>query len=243
MMRSLNFRSMLLVALVVSLSLGAAPVHAQTIPAASDSADVNGLPLVELAVRDSGRAFVLFLTGDGGWADIDKKIGERLAERGLPVVGFNLRDYLKQQRTPDELSRDVARVMRTYVRKWNRDRIVIVGFSRGANLAPFALVRLPDHLRSDVSLLAMIGLNRAANFKWHFQDLFRDIKRSDDLPTIPEIEKLSSLRTICVYGSDEKESGCRDTPASVHRVERVGGHHLDGDYRTIADLIADALQH
>jgi type IV secretory pathway VirJ component len=235
-----RFRVLSIAAFATALAAVARPLRAQ---AAGDSADVTGLPLVEVAARDTGRTFVLFLTGDGGWADIDKKIGERMAERGLPVVGFNLRDYLKQQRAPDDVGRDVARIMRRYAKKWNRDRVVVVGFSRGANLAPFALTRLPEELRNEVPLVAMIGLNRAANFKWHFQDLFRDIKRPDDVPTIPEIEKLSSLRMLCIYGSDEKESGCRDTPPNVRRIERNGGHHLDGDYRAIADLIVDAAEH
>jgi type IV secretory pathway VirJ component len=235
-----GLRYVLPLALTVTTFTSFSAARAQA-PVAADSENVNGLPLVELAARDTGHTFVVFLTGDGGWADIDKRIGERLAERGMPVVGFNLRDYLKDLRTPDEVSRDVARIIRTYEKKFNRDRVVLVGFSRGANLAPFALSRLPENVRGEITLVAMIGLAQAANFKWHFQDLFRDIKRSDDVPTIPEIEKLSSTRMICVYGADEKESGCRQAPAFVKRVERTGGHHLDGDFRAIADIIADAL--
>ena len=159
------------------------------------------------ATGATGDAFVVFLSGDGGWADIDRRIAERLAERGLPVVGLDLRDYSKRQRTPDELSRDVARLIRTYGRRWHRERVAIVGFSRGANLAPFAVSRLPDDLRARLALVTMIGLNRAANFKWHFQDVFRDVKRADDVPTIPEVEKLANVRMICVYGADE--SGVR----------------------------------
>jgi type IV secretory pathway VirJ component len=235
-----GLRYALLLALAFTTFRGFTAARAQA-PTAADSENVNGLPLVELAAPDTGHTFVVFLTGDGGWADIDKRIGERLAERGLPVVGFNLRDYLKERRTPDEVSRDVARVIRTYEKKWNRDRVVVVGFSRGANLAPFALSRLPEKMRSEVALVAMIGLAQAANFKWHFQDLFRDVKRPDDVPTLPEIEKLSSMRMICVYGADEKESGCRQVPGIVKRVERTGGHHLDGDFRAVADMIVDAL--
>lgn len=209
--------------------------------AQADSADVRGLPIVEIAPHDTGRTFVVFLSGDGGWADIDKRIAGRLAERGLPVVGLNLRDYLKQQRTPDEVSRDVARIMRAYGRRWNRERVAIVGFSRGANLAPFAVSRLPNDERARLTLVTMIGLNRAANFKWHFQDVFRDVKRADDVPTIPEIEKLANVRMLCVYGADEAESACRDVPPNVTRIERRGGHHLDGDYAAIADIVADAI--
>jgi type IV secretory pathway VirJ component len=207
-----------------------------------DSADVRGLPLVEVPASGDGDVFAVLLSGDGGWASIDKQVAQEIAARGIPVIGFNLRDYLGRERTPAETSADLARIIRAYRVKWNRNRVAIVGFSRGANIAPFALARLSDALRKDVAIVALIGLAQAANFKWHWQDVVREVKRSTDLPVRPELDRITSLRTLCVYGADEKESGCLNTPPNVMRIGRAGGHHLDGDYKAVADIIVDALK-
>ena len=80
----------------------------------------------------------MFLSGDGGWADIDKKIGEVLAQRGIDVIGFDNRAYLRgKTRTPDGTGADVARAAAAYLARWNDQRLVLIGYSRGADLLPF----------------------------------------------------------------------------------------------------------
>jgi type IV secretory pathway VirJ component len=207
-----------------------------------DSADVRGLPLVEVQASGDGDVFAVLLSGDGGWASIDKQVAQEIAARGIPVIGFNLRDYLGRERTPAEASADLARIIRGYQLKWHRNRVAVIGFSRGANIAPFALARLSNALRKDVAIVALIGLAPAANFKWHWQDVVRDVKRSTDLSVRPELDRITSLRTLCIYGADEKESGCLNTPPNVTRIARAGGHHLDGDYKGVADIVVDALK-
>jgi type IV secretory pathway VirJ component len=45
-----------------------------------------------------------------------------------------------------------------------------------------------------------------------------------------------------VYGTKEDESLCRSVDGTlVFRDARVGGHHFDGDYRAIADVILSRL--
>jgi type IV secretory pathway VirJ component len=209
--------------------------------ASTDSAAVSRLPIVEVPARDTSATLVVFLSGDGGWADIDRRIAVRLAQRGDAVVGLNLRDYLRTKRTPEEVSDAVAAIARVYGARWHRSELVVVGFSRGANLAPFAVSRLPSDLMHRLRGVGLIGLNRAANFKWHLQDVFRDVSRDDDVPTLPELAKLHGIPVICVYGSEENESACRSAAPTVTRVERRGGHHLDGNYEAVADILRDAF--
>ena len=227
------------IASVIVLCVGASVTVGGQTPA--DSVAVSRLPIIEVLPRDSSKTLVVFLSGDGGWADIDRRIAVRLAQRGDAVVGLNLRDYLKTKRSPDEVAAAVGAIARVYGARWRRADLLIVGFSRGANLAPFAVSRLPPELSARLRGVALIGLNRAANFKWHLQDVFRDVSRDDDVPTLPELAKLQDVPVACVYGSDERESACRSTAPEVKRIERRGGHHLDGDFETVADLIHDAF--
>ena len=236
-----------LVGLFVSAWLVAESPHTGALPNhrgardVGDSTNVRDLPLVEVPATIDGHTLAILLSGDGGWASIDRQIADELALHGVSVIGFNLKEYLGRERTPDETAVAVGRAIRAYRLRWHRDSVVILGFSRGANIAPFVVNRLANDLRATVTLIALVSPARAANFKWHWQDVFRDIKRPSDIPVRPELDRVKAVRVICIFGVDDTESGCRDTPQEVRRVERRGGHHMDGNYRAVADVVLDAL--
>ncbi|MHB1223647.1 MAG: AcvB/VirJ family lysyl-phosphatidylglycerol hydrolase [Gemmatimonadaceae bacterium] len=237
-------------AAVVGLALlaGAACAGAQNdaagAPGGGDGTGVAELPLVEVTARRPGRVLAVMLSGDGNWAEIDREVAATLADSGVAVVGLKTRSYLlDRQRTPAELARDVARVLDHYLAAWQRDSVVIVGYSRGADLAPFVANRLPAELRGRVTLVAMIALAPGASFEFHWSDLVRDTRRATDIPTLPELEQLHGVHMLCIYGRDEPESACRDVDSTMMRsVERAGGHHLDGDYRALGALVVKALR-
>lgn len=205
--------------------------------------DVSDLPLIELRSPPPGRqAFAIMLTGDGGWATLDREVSRELASHGVSVVALNTRLYLSERRTPDRAGSDMIRLIRHYLAQWSKDRVAIVGYSRGADMAPFIVSRLPSDLKAKVALVAMLGLSNETNFEFHFKDLFVDSRRPSDLRTLPELEHLRGMNLLCVYGLEEKDSGCRDAPPDLMKeVVRNGGHHFDSDYKAIGDLVLDAL--
>lgn len=211
---------------------------AQALVPSTDSS-VRGLPLAEVPARRAGNAVAVFLTGDGGFAELDKQIANVLADSGISVVALDTRSYLWQHRTPEEVARDVARVARHYAAEWHRQRIILAGYSHGANILPFAADRLPLDVASRVSLLAFLGLGPGASFQFHFADLLRDIRRKTDLPVLPELEKLRGHRMLCIYGSEEEHSACRGADSTlIARHSLPGDHHFDRAYATIAGIIA-----
>jgi type IV secretory pathway VirJ component len=225
---------------LVALS-GAGPLGAQG-TAPGDTA-TRGLPLTTIDAKRGGDAVAVFLTGDGGLAELDKQVANVLADSGIAVVALDTRAYLWKKRTPAETAVDVGRVARAYSARWNRPRILLVGYSHGANLIPFIATRLAPDVASHVALLAMLGLSGGASFQFHFADLFRDIQRSTDLPIVPELEKLRGRRMLCIFGHDEDESPCRNAEATlIARHELPGDHHFDGAYRTIGNIIVGAAR-
>jgi type IV secretory pathway VirJ component len=231
------------------LALSAAAAAAQgPAPAAGDSLDVSGLPLIEVPAAagvGDGRTLVVFISGDGGWAELDRGVAGRLAALGWGVVGINARAYLTSRHaTPGMLARDVARVFRRYARDWRRDRFVLAGFSRGADLSPFALARLPVDVKERLALVALIGLAATVSFEFHWKDLIVSNPPPNGLRTLPELEKSRATGppVVCVYGTEDKYDACRTAPAGLlHAVARPGSHHFDGDFAAVADLIAAQL--
>jgi type IV secretory pathway VirJ component len=207
------------------------------------SPDVSDLPLIEIAApAPTSRVFAIFLTGDGGWATLDRNVSKELVAHGVSVVAFNTRVYLSDRRTPDRAGSDMIRVVRHYLTLWSKDRVAFVGYSRGADIAPFVVSRLPPDLRAKVALVAMLGLSNETNFQFHFRDIFMEAHRRTDVRTLPELERLRGMNLLCIYGMDEKDSGCRDAPGGlVKQVVRNGGHHFDNDFKAIGDIVVEAF--
>ena len=77
--------------------------------------------------------------------------------RNVAVVGLSSPAYLQHERTPDEAARDLTRILRHFLDAWHRERAIIVGYSRGADIGPFMMSRLPADLRERVALTALLG--------------------------------------------------------------------------------------
>ena len=138
----------------------------------------------------------------------------------------------------------MARLLHHYLDEWHKDRVILVGYSHGADLTPFIASRLPRDLRSRVGLIAMLALEPRANFEFHLADLMGELSHEGDLPVLPEVEKLRGMPLLCVQGVGEAHSLCSSLPPSLARVEsRPGGHRIPGrEGRATADLILVAAR-
>jgi type IV secretory pathway VirJ component len=208
-----------------------------------DSARVRRLPVIERpATDDTATTLVVLLTGDGGWAGADEKVATGLRARGAAVVGLNMRSYLGDRKTPEQAADDVGCIAEYFSALWRRSRLLLLGYSRGADIAPFVAARWPDTLRARLNMIALVSPSTRANFKFHFIDLLRDVERDDDLPIGPELLRLRGLRVICIYGTGDKGSGCPgNDPQLVQSYARPGGHRLTGGFDAVADLLAAGL--
>ncbi len=202
---------------------------------------VRDLPLEWVAPIGPARAVTaVLMTGDGGWAELIRSIGNGLAEQGIAVVGFNSRRWLSSVRTPEKTAEAVVRAIDAARAQWPGNELVLIGYSRGADFAPFVANRLPPRLATQVRGIALFGLAPYSSFEFHYLDLVKDTRRDTDLPIGPELEKLRGVPMVCVYGRDEPTSGCRDAPADlVSKDEREGGHHFDGN---VDALVAHVLR-
>ena len=182
----------------------------------------------------------VLLSGDGGWAELIKTLADGLAARGIAVVGVNSRTWLSSPKTPDATTAAVVRAIEASRERTPGHKLLIVGYSRGADMAPFVANRLPLPLRAQLAGVAMLGLATTASFEFHWTDLVKDTSRPTDLAIKPELERLRGTPMVCVFGSDEKSSGCREVPDGLLRKdERSGGHHFDGD---LSALVQDVMQ-
>jgi type IV secretory pathway VirJ component len=208
-------------------------------------ASLADLPIVEVeatsasAVSGNSDAFAVLLSGDGGWAGIDKEVGQLLADRGVPTAGVDSLRYFWTPRTPAGLAQDIDRIVRYYAFHWKKKNALLVGYSQGADVLPFAVNRLPPATRALVKQTTLIGVSDTADFEFHVANWIG--ADSGGLPVRPEIDKLSSSDTLCVYGDDDNESICpRVSPQNARVIKLPGGHHFGGNYVPLAQLVIGA---
>lgn len=204
---------------------------------------VSDLPLIEIPARGTvADTLVVFLSGDGGWAELDQKVGRALAVDGHGVVGLSSLRYFWKPRTPESAASDLERILRHYLTVWAKRRVVLVGYSFGADVLPFLVNRLPADLRARIELIALLGMSATTAFEFHLSEWFGGAS-GPELPVVPELRKLQGLRILCLFGDEESASPCRQLEPSLAKVVALpGAHHFGGDYRSVAALITKELE-
>jgi type IV secretory pathway VirJ component len=206
-------------------------------------ATVADLPVIEIPAKagKTGDTLVIFLSGDGGWASIDKEIAAALAADGVPVIGFDSLRYFWSKRTPESAALDVDRLIRYYLSAWKKKKAVLIGFSQGADVLPFIVNRLPATTLEHVSLATFLSMGKRADFEFKLTNWVSTSKAG--LPIQPEIDRFPAGLGLCVYGAEDKDSSCPTIPASRMMLKKFpGGHHFDGSNDKVAAAIMEAAR-
>jgi len=200
----------------------------------ADASD-SDLPLIEVNVAPDKttqtQTMAILLTGDGGWAEIDKELAKILAAQGIPTVGFDSLSYFWKARTPAATSQDIEGVISQYLEKWNKKHVILIGYSFGADVLPFVANNLSISTQQKVSLVALLGMGKTAAFEFRLSSWMNADKNADRLPLLPEIEKMKWANSICIYGVDDDAANC--LPAEKYGVKAIsmsGDHHFDEKY-------------
>jgi type IV secretory pathway VirJ component len=207
-------------------------------------ADLSDLPLVEVPAAGSPRnALAVMITGDGGWAGVDQEIGAGLAAAGIGVVGLNALKYFWAARTPQGLGADLDRILQHYLKRWKKDQALLIGYSMGADVMPFAVNHLSKAVREQVKGVVLLAPGRQAAFEFHLSNWMGG-GDSPSYPVQPEVVRIEGPEIICFYGRTETDSLCPLLDAGrVKVMELKGGHHFGGDYATLIQAIVAQAGH
>src|SRR5690348_11662212 len=204
---------------------------------------LSDLPLTEIAPQGaSDHRIAIMLTGDGGWAGLDKGVATVLSQHGMRVVGLSSLEFFWHSKDAAQITDAVSRIVAHYAMRYPDARFVLIGYSFGASLVPVVANRLPEAQRAKISGGVMISPDDTAVFEIHVGDWFGNTAHSDALPLAPEMAH-TRVPLVCVYGSGESDEWC---PAAaklgpMKLVELPGGHHYDGDYDKLGAAILGSL--
>jgi type IV secretory pathway VirJ component len=196
------------------------------------------LPIVEVPPTGTGidDTFAVLFSGDGGWAGIDKDVADELASRGIPVAGWDSLRYFWTARTPSGVSNDLDRILRYYAQHWQKKKALVIGYSQGADVMPFAVNRLPAQSKALVERTVLMSIGQTAAFEFHVTNWFGS--GSHELPIGVEMARMSAANTVCLYGEGDNDSICPKVASKNATVVKLaGGHHFGGSYGHLADVI------
>ena len=207
-------------------------------PAPARLSALRELPLVEVTVKKPGKTFAIIVSGDGGWASIDKSLADALAADGIPTVGLDSLHYFWKKRTPEEAGKALQDIVQYYLANWKMEKIILIGYSRGGDVLPFMASRLPPESVSHISLITLLGAAHSVDFEFHMTDWLPGEAKRAPYKILPEVEKLAGRKLLCIYGEDESAPLCPDLESSSFKsIKMPGGHHFGGDYKRLAKLI------
>ncbi|HEX5042989.1 MAG TPA: AcvB/VirJ family lysyl-phosphatidylglycerol hydrolase [Candidatus Polarisedimenticolaceae bacterium] len=209
-------------------------------PAASPSRfDALGLPL-EVSWPEGAKQAVIFVSGDGGWADLDRTVARDLAADGIAVIGWNTLRYFWSAKTAEHFRHDLARVVEAIPAEMS---VAAGGFSFGAEVVPAALAAGPRNgALARVSALVLLAPGTHASYEVSPLDWVGAGGSSG--PSVADaLARLQPLPVLCMDGSEEDASGCHGATApAIQHVGLPGGHHFGGDFHGLADRIARFLR-
>lgn len=205
---------------------------------AAQDARLSGLPLIEVPAKVAPQPvaaarMAVMLSGDGGWAALDRDIAAGFARRGIPVIGIDSLRYFWKTRAPQQAADDVAAVIDHYLDIWHRSRVDLVGYSFGADVLPFIANRLPVETAAKLSTITMVEPSLSATFEIHLSDWLPGVT-TDGVPLAPEMPRLK-IPPLCLHGGSSDTICSSLPPAQVTQIGK--GHHLGGDGEPIVERI------
>jgi type IV secretory pathway VirJ component len=78
-------------------------------------------------------------------------------------MAAKIRENSRAPGTHPSAARAVAGVMSTYRQRWHASKILLIGYSLGADVLPFAYNRLPEAQRQHVMRIALLAVETKAD--------------------------------------------------------------------------------
>lgn len=207
-------------------------------PAPSSPTRLVDLPLIETRASGPGDTLAVVYSGDGGWTGIDRGLVAGLARRGVPSVGYDSLRYFWSRRPPRQAAADLALVARHYMAAWGKSRIILAGYSFGADALPMIVADLPPDVRAHVRAIALVGAGPEGDLQVGPATWLNLAGGAGSFRIAPLLGRLKGLPIVCIYGATDRGQACARFPAELIRPVRLpGGHHFDGDFDALSRAV------
>src|SRR5258706_8787787 len=164
--------------------------------------DIHSLPLYEVQTTGVPKGLIFYVTGDGGWNSFSKDLCSSLARNGFDVVAMDSKKYFWNERDPVVFASDICTIISHYQHKWAVNDWILVGYSFGADVAPFALSRVNRTLLRLPKACLLLHPSTSTDFEVKVLDMLSMASMERKYDVVAEIQK-SPCPTLCIIPQDE----------------------------------------
>lgn len=212
---------------------------ARSVPAQTD---INSLPTKILTSnKDSSKPVILYISGDGGWNKFSTSLIQQFAAAGYPVIGLNAKSYFWEKKTPQQTGADVQLLLDKYCKEWKRNKIILMGYSFGADVLPFVHNNLANEWQKKIKQQVLLSPSANTDFEVHLSEML-GYRRKNGMSVVDEINKTANCTFIFVFGEADDNFPLNQLKAKNYKnINLPGGHHFDNNVNELADKIEQEL--
>jgi type IV secretory pathway VirJ component len=202
--------------------------------------DLKDLPLLLFENKDSKKDyFVILISGDGGWKGFINVVAKTFSEKGVSVVGLNLVPYLNAEKSPEQIAKDIQRIMYNFYYVWKKKKVLLCGYSFGGEIIPFFYNKMNKSDQNLVEKIFLVAISNAADFKVS-PIYYYNPKKSK--PVLPQIDSIPAEKFVFIC-DNTKESICESlTEQNQFKTVQLDYSHLFlGHFKEVASVIAENI--
>jgi type IV secretory pathway VirJ component len=198
----------------------------------------TNLPLTVIPVTDrKDLPLIFFISGDGGWTAFDQGVSEILVANGMPVIGLNSRKYFWNEKQPKQVADEISVAIEYYMKLWDRNSVVLVGYSFGACVSPFIIPEFISPLKESIRGIYCYSPDETGDFKIHMSDLL-NLSTNQKYDVLGQMKKIKSWNPVCIFGDEEDPDEQNHFSGEGIKIEILrGDHHYNKNYKAVADVI------
>ena len=161
---------------------------------------------------------------------------ETLNKQGYAVIGLNAKEYFWKKKKPQEAANAIEAAINESNREWKKKNIVLIGYSFGADVAPFMLTHFSPGVSGKIVHLILLSPSTKTDFEIHVLQMLGWGKDAGE--SVPgEINKVLLPVTV-ITGDDENEFPFTELKIKNKKLIKMpGGHHYDGDISALCKQI------
>jgi type IV secretory pathway VirJ component len=200
------------------------------------------IPVVIKNNGENSTPMIFHITGDGGMVRFDTKMSKEYKANGYSFIALSSIKYFLTAKSPSKVARDAVPVIQRYFKEWNKDELILVGFSFGAEITPFLYQRLPPELKDKVKMVVLLTPAKTSDFHIHIRDMIGLDKKHEVYDVAEETAKITSPKILAIYGKKEKNNFLKNSDQPNLKVLYIRGGHDFKDSKTVFNLIMKEME-
>ena len=199
--------------------------------------------IIEPECSSSGnKPLVIFFTGDSGRSSFGKKLTDSLCAANMPLMSVNSYKFFHKRKTPQQTLDSILPYIASNLKKYNRSKFILAGYSFGSEVVPFLYNLMSDEWKDKVAFMVLISPSDNSDFKIHFSDRLSLRFRHWSYNVLHEIMRIDKKKVIVFWGKDERKFEKKRFTKDNITVHQLKGGHRHTDVRPVIDAINQRIE-